>query len=340
MKIFKYEISKKQLLRSLKNAFFVLLGCFILELGTGVFIIPMNIVCGGLSGIAIILDNTIPGYQGFVDVTVAILTVAFMLVSLLFLGKKFTLSTVLATVFSPLFLSLVYRVEFFQTISSSLVNSYTQNGDLISYLLCVIFGGLLIGAGVAIAFMFGGSTGGLDVLTMLTKKYIKKSNVAFVTFVLDGAIIIASIIVFWKQDGTYVSTSLMNILCCLLSSLTVEMIYGNRSKNLICDIISEKATEINNFIQHDLSRGSTIILGKGGYTGKDRKIIRVIISSPEYNEFYTKIHEFDPDAFVSFSVAHHVAGYGFSFQEGDESLLEMIIRKKKERKEKTSLEQK
>ena len=326
MKVFNKEYSKKEVKTFLKNALFIIIGSFLVEFGTAVFIVPANICNGGMSGIAVILDNTIPGYQGYVDVTVIILTFFFLIISFLFVGIKFSLSTIICSIFSPLFLVIIYRVPAFHVISDSVLN---YGGD-IGPLLCALFGGLLVGSGLALSFSFGGSTGGIDVIIMLIKKYFKNASVSITSFALDGSIIFAYAIVLGTviKEPKYMVLTLINILSALVSALAVEIIYGSRSKNIVCEIVSLKTRAINNYIQKDLKRGSTLIPVKGGWNGKERTLIRVVISNNEYNEFYEKVKSIDPKAFVTFTVTRHVYGFGFRFQDNDLSILDKLKNRK------------
>src|SRR5574344_2138542 len=157
MKILNKEYSKATIITMLKKFLVVVFGSFLVAFGTGVFLVPVNICAGGLSGIAIIFDKLV--VSGYVDVTVTVLTWFLMILSLIFLGKKFTFNSLISSIFVPLFLVMVYRVPFFQDISKQLVSDF-QKGDLVSYLLCALFGGGIIGLGVAASFAVGGSTGG------------------------------------------------------------------------------------------------------------------------------------------------------------------------------------
>lgn len=332
MKILKKEYTKKDIFNISKKFFVILVANFLVAFGTGVFLVPVNICAGGLSGIAIIINQFSVlynwGIEGNVDIIVTILTWSLMGLSLLFLGKKFTFKTLASSIFCPLFLILVYRVEAFQQISKQLVVNFTEHGELVSYLLCAVFGGGIIGAGVALSFSVGASTGGTDILAFLISKLFKKASMAVITFCVDGSIILIYVICFWNSDpsSNYFALCLMNILCALITSLVVEYLYVLRNKNLICEIISDDYQKINNYVQNELGRGSTIITCKGGYQLQERNIIRVVISTDEYNDFYDELKILDPKCFVTFTMSKSVIGNGFEFQEGDEPLFKTIQR--------------
>ena len=326
MKIFKKEYSKRDIIDFVKKYSIIIFANFLVAFGTGVFIVPMGICAGGLSGIGVIIDgialNNNWQITGYVDLTIAILTWTLMIFSIIFLGKKFTLNTLLSSIFFPAFLSLVYRVPFFQQISAQLV----ANKNLVDYLLAALFGGGLVGAGVALSFSAGASTGGIDILAFLFKKMFPKLNMSHITFTIDALIIFSYMVAFWDNSANsdYFAKNLMNILCAIVSALFVEFVYVARSKNLLCEVVSDKWEEINRYIQDELERGSTTFEAKGGYKGTKKVVVRVVISMKEYNEFYDKIIKIDPNAFVTFTMTKSVIGNGFSFQEGDEPLITTV----------------
>ena len=160
-----------------KNLFQIIFGCICLAFGTAIFLTTLNIVAGGLSGIAIIIQFFI-GDKFFggqsIDIFVFVLTWALWILGLLLVGKKFAIKTLVASIVYPLALSLFLRVP-----------AFIQLADMIAYygmetkeaavpignlLICGIFGGVFIGLGVALNFSGGGSTGGVDVFIAILHK--------------------------------------------------------------------------------------------------------------------------------------------------------------------------
>lgn len=310
MKILNKEYSKQEILQILKKVLFIMIGNFVLAFGTGIFIVPMGICSGGLSGIAVIIDQKAPGYA---DIVITALTWGLMIFSFFFLGKQFTLKTLLSSIFYPLFIILFYRVPFFTDLAKQL----TTDAGLVEYLLASLFGGALVGTGVAICFSVGGSTGGLDIIACILYKYLKKIKLSYITFSLDASIILLSSVLFWKSDpaSSYFAYVLMNIACALTCSLMVEFIYISRNKNVICDVITDKWVELNDYVQNVLLRGTTIIEAKGGYKLEDRKIVRVVIDKDDYELFSEEILKIDPLAFVTYTITKSVIGNGFTRME-------------------------
>lgn len=300
----------------------------VLALSTVLFYDPFSIVAGGVSGIAIIFDYFTGGE--LLDVFVYAITISLIVVSFFTLGKKVTVRSLFSTLLYPILLTIVYRIpglnslgQYFVNIDGiNLVSQISEIGSLgyggvylVNYLICAIFGGLLCGFSVAIAFSVGGTTGGLDILVLILKKYIKKFNESFFTFLIDGTVIFVGIGVFTLKNGEnpyYLATSCFNILSALICAITIEVVYIMKSNDINCEIISSKWQELNDYFINTLERGTTIYDVKGGYKLEDRKLIKMIINKKEYEKVREKIEEVDPEAFVTFTPTKKVIGLGFT----------------------------
>lgn len=313
MKIFNRNFTKSEILLYIKRFVIIMFANFLLAFASGIFLVPLKIITGGVSGIGIIVEKYLPGT---VDLTVGILTWGLLVVGLLLLGRKFFLKTLLSSIFYPLFFILVMRVPFFADIGQSLAN----NADLTTYLVCALFGGALSGVACAMNFAMGGSTGGVDVISLAVNKFFPIVKVSGVAFVVDASIIVSGMIVFWeKGNSAYITQCLINILSALVFALMIELIYISRNKNIVVEIVSEKYLELNDFIQNKLDRGSTIYEAEGGYKSDKKKVIKTIIGKSEYYSFREDILRIDPHAFTTFTITQSVIGNGFShYKVGDE----------------------
>lgn len=283
--------------KSLKHIFLIVLGSVILAFGTGVLLVPFDIVTGGLSGVAIILDETF-GWN--VEIVVFILTWGFFFLGLIFLGKKFALKTLCSAIVYPSALSLCIYMQ------ANIRFLQLDGTNQVHLLLAAIFGGACVGAGCAITFTGGGSTGGFDIPAFILQKYLKiKCSVG--TFVLDALVIILALVVFQKLD-----LALIGILSAFICSLLIDKIFLGNSSNFVAMIVSSKWKEINNFIQTKTERGSTLIMAFGGYTLNEYRMIQITFYRNEYVDLLDKVYQIDPDAFISIMKAHAVNGLGFA----------------------------
>ena len=310
------KLTKKQRIKLLINMLFIFLGNVILAFGTVIFLTKLNVVAGGLSGIGIILQHHIAQYFGgqVIDIAVLILTWILWAIGFIFVSKEFALKTLASSIIYPLALSLFLRVPIFNTISESIcyygITEFTDGvpnlvpiGNL---LLCALFGGVFVGTGVALCFMGGGSTGGVDVLIALIAKYTPiRESVS--SFAIDGTIIILSMI-FIKDN---IVPSLCGILSAFVTALLIELVYIRSQTSYQVDIISDKWEEISKYAQDELERGATIIRAEGGYQGQERVILRIVFDTRQYRKIRLFIAQVDPKAFVTFTRTNAVYGEGF-----------------------------
>lgn len=310
------NLTKEAKLRFVNSIIFVILGNFLLAFGTATFLTKLNIVSGGLSGIGIILQYHFAQYFGgqVIDIAVLILTWLLWVVGFIFVGKEFALKTLASSIIYPLALALFLRVPVFINISEMVcyygIEEFTDGipnlvpiGNL---LLCGLFGGVFVGAGVAFCFMGGGSTGGVDVIIALAAKYtpVKES---VTSFLIDGLIIVLSMFLI---PGNIVP-SLCGILSAFVTALLIEFLYVGSQTSYQVDIISDKWEEISNFAQNELLRGATIIKVEGGYQGDPRVILRIVFDKRQYRKIRNFIAQVDPKAFVTFTQTNAVYGEGF-----------------------------
>lgn len=307
----------------IKHAIFIVLGSFALAFGTAIFLTPLNIVSGGLSGIGIILQHYIPNdFLGgqIVDVVTFVFTWILWVVGLFTLGKEFAFKTLASSIIYPLALALFLRAPIFMDLASA-VSHYGLTADQISaltsgqgveipianLLLNGIFGGVFVGTGVALCFRGGGSTGGFDVLIALANKYlgIKES---VVSIILDGLVVVCGMFFIPKN----VIPGLCGIISACVSAFAIEYFYNQRMTSLQADIISDKWEEISKFVQDVLGRGATVIDVKGGYKGDNRIILRVVFDKTQYKAMREFIGKIDPNAFMTFTQTFGVYGEGFN----------------------------
>lgn len=303
-------VSKARILLDLKHALYVLLGSFILAFADAAFLTPCNIVSGGVLSVGIIINYFVQASTG-VDVTSYIVLgvqVILWFIGLFTLGKRFSLQTLMASLAYPLFFLLLHNSHWNiadvigLTKALSLDANHVETADLI---VCGIFGGALAGAGVAVAYLGNGSTGGFDIISFIIAKYSEmKQDVS--GFIIDSSLVVIGMIC--MQD---IRMSLIGIIAALACAMAVQYIYVNSDTFVIVDIISDHYQEIQDYIHKEMNHATTVINTIGGYSGEERKMIRVIIYQIETTELRSKIAEIDKDAFVSFTQAKTINGEGF-----------------------------
>ena len=304
--------TKSEYLGILKNTAFVVLGTFVLSFGTGLFIIPFDLVTGGVSGIGIILNHALSSIPFLSSLTTeiyaSVINWILFFVGLIVLGKAFAMKTLVSTVVYPIALQL----------SSALVNSgvlggffnlksemYADYGQ-VAIILATVFGGAAIGAGCALTFLGGGSTGGVDIIALCLTKKIKSIKSSFLIFIIDATIVIMGMIAI----GDLV-VSLLGIVSALICAVAIDRMFLGESRAFIAQIVTDKYEQINQAVIEKLDRTTTVSDCIGGYSGKDKKMIMVTFGINQYADFLLLMSKCDEDAFVTVHRAHEINGEGW-----------------------------
>lgn len=276
------------------NVLVIITANFLLAFASAFFLIPMNIVNGGMTGLSLIFFSwfAIP-----VDITTAILAWSFFFIGLMILGKKFSAQTFLATILYPIFLFLLIRFVGQDWIGLSIEEETHR-------LLASVFGGSLVGLGIGMSFLVGGSTGGFDVVMLIGQRFFDwKASVS--SFIIDAVIIAIGMLTFGIITGLY------GVIATVLTSVMIELVFVGLSKVYLVTIVSSQHGLVNQFIIDKLSRGSTIYQAKGGYLQQIQTVIQVAIQRQEYFLLKQMIANIDPSAFVMITQARAILGLGF-----------------------------
>lgn len=295
---------KKQTKRFFIDLMLVTLGCFLVAAGSALFIEPAGLVVGGVTSISLLINSAIEPLVGFdcVDIIVWGVEIVFWLIGLLVLGKKFALNTLMATLLYPLFNTLLYR---FVVPYIGLDVLTSASGDIASMTLVAVFGGVFIGAGVAVSYYGNGSTGGVDVLISIIGKFTSiKESVA--SFLIDGSLVLVGIFVFGD-----VVKGLIGVLSAVICAIAIKFIYVEGHAHVVFDIISENMDPIKEYVEKTMEHATTIIDVTGGYTNTPRKMLRCVVYYRETEELKRVIAHNDPKAFVVITTANAIKGQGF-----------------------------
>ncbi len=299
------NIDKKHL-HEIRNVLLVIIGTVILAFSTAIFIVPFNLVTGGMSGLAIILNKVLP--FGFtIDFYITILTWSLFLIGLIFLGKNFALKTLISAIIYPIVFSL----------ASNLANPNVMGGffylkgsaySSIAVLVAAIFGAICVGAGCAITFIGGGSTGGTDIIAFIVCKVFKKLKSSVVIFVVDAAVVVAGMFII--ND---LVVSLLGVSSAFICALVVDYVFLGNSKAFVAQIVSDHYDEISSEIIKRLERTTTIVDVVGGYSGENKKMVIVTFTIDQYSEIINILGIVDKNAFVTISRAHEINGEGWTY---------------------------
>lgn len=272
------------------NVVAVLIGNFLLAASVAYFVLPYDILSGGVAGIAVITRELF----GFRDTLVIdICVIATFVLGAVVLGRDFTIKTALSTIVYPIFLELLVR--------------FPINFEIDKLLSCA-FGGAIAGIGIGIVFRHDASTGGTDVPCIIISKYTGM-EISTVVMIFDTIICGAGLVAYGLEDVLY------GIVYIFLSSYAINRVMVPKTNEAIAlYIISEKVQEICDYIHVDLFRGTTLLSAVGGYTNVNRNVILTVVSKNQYVSLSKFIEEKDPFAFVIVSDAKEIKGEGFTYE--------------------------
>lgn len=273
-----------------KEFLLVIVGNLLVALGVGVFIIPNNILSGGLAGVAIALY---PIFHIEPQLMITILTVGFFIFGGLVLGKNFAIKTLVSAITYPIFINLMAEV-----MEGVLI---TENAILAS-----IYGGVIVGVGIGLVFRTGASTGGMDIPPLVIHKY---TNIPLATLVM----ITDALTVLLGVATHSIEAALIGILSVWASGYVIDktLTFGGESTKSIM-IISDFHEVLLEKIHTELDRGATLINAVGGFSGDHRMIILVVIMNTQYPLLNKIVMNTDPNAFMIATDAMEVKGNGFT----------------------------
>ena len=221
------------------------------------------------------------------------------------MGKAFAAKTLVSTIVYP-----VAIAAFSQLVSPDVLGGFFQlsNGQYseIAVILAVLFGPIITGTGCAIAFLGGGSTGGIDVIAFILCKIFKKWRTSYVLFCISATTIILGAFVFKN-----LILALLGIMVAFIESFVIDKVFLGGEKAFIAHIYSKNSDEINKQVIEVLQRTTTIVAVKGGYTGKESTMLTVSFTMNQYADLMNIINKADKDAFVTIQQAHQINGEGW-----------------------------
>ena len=307
----KYSIKKV-----LRQAGMVFLSAFVLAFAVELFIANFGIVSGGVTGIAIVLEELCKNYVDAngdrildAEFWITSLTWIFFFLGLIFVGKQFAMKTLLFTIFYPCCIYLVESFlkwdifgDYFTCISDPTYIYYN-----IGLILAAIVGGALVGLAIAISFMAGSSTGGVDIISIAVCKLFPKIKISRITLLIDATIVVFGMFVIQKFV-----ISLLGIISAAVTSFVIDKVFLGGSRAFIAQIVSDKHEDIRNAIRDEMDRTSTIFDCIGGYSGENKRMVMVSFTMSQYAQLMNIIEHIDDRAFVTVHRAHEINGLGFS----------------------------
>ena len=279
------------MMNRIRKILMIELGTFLFAFAIGMFILPGNILSGGVAGITNLISGFVPIQN---DILVAIINTLLFLIGSIFLGKEFFMNTLIYSATYPFILLLI-----------------TRNLPIVEIdpLLAAVYGGIIGGIGVGIMFRNGGSSGGTDAIALILEKYfhVKASTTIMI---MDALTVLAGLYIYGLNS---VLIGLISVfLLTFALERTMNIYTGIEAKKF--EIISDKYEKIADEIHNVVERGTTIFDVTGGYTGDRKKMLVVVASDDQYEAVKSIIDRNDPNAFVVISETKEINGEGFTYE--------------------------
>lgn len=277
------------------NFLMIILGNVLLAIAVCCFVLPNEILTGGVAGMAVALKPLIPISSVLM---INILTIGLFVVGAFTLGKDFAMKTILSSLLYPTLVSILTYI----------INHVGAGEFIMDPLLASIYAGVFMGAGLGIVFRTGASTGGMDIPALIMTKYLHIPSGTSVAIV-DGLTVLLGI----YNYGLV--AALVGLISVFVGSKTInKVIKINSEPALEVQIISNANDEIKDYILNEFDRGATILEARGGYTNEPRPVLMCIISRKQYGRLQQMIHKYDPKAFFIVKDVDQVNGEGWHSQ--------------------------
>ena len=272
---------------NIKNWSLLFLGNFTLVLGVVTFILPNDVLSGGVAGVAVALSPLVNIEPKYLINIILLVTFVF---GFIFLGKDFALKTIMSTILYPIYMAILSNFNIAIDVDP---------------LMASLFGGLVTGVGLGITFRTGASTGGMDIPPLILQK-LTGVKLAVWMVIIDALTVLLGL----RSYGiNAVLTGLISVFAATFAVDKMQLIRGDGAKQVM--IITMKKLEVLQYIHENLDRGSTLIPATGGFTGESRDMIMTILEREQYVQLETAVKEMDEDAFLIVSDVTEVHGKGF-----------------------------
>ncbi len=266
----------------------IIIGALISSLGINLFLSKAKLLSGGITGIALTIQylSDIPS-----GISILILNIPLFFISFKYLKKKFTIYTAIGMI--------SYSTAL---IITKPLSHLVEVNDILLY---CIYGGVLTGIGSGLIFYRNGSTGGIDILTMVIRQKYSNLEIGKVNFTFNLIIVALAALIFGLPQALYTLISMF-----ISGTMLDKILNGFTSKKLLL-ILTDKEDDIINYVISDLHRGVTSIMAEGEYTRSQKKLLYIAVTTSQMINLKTKILKIDPRAFITIIDVSEVKGKGF-----------------------------
>jgi len=276
----------------LRNVALIILGSLIFSIGLNYFAIPSKLAEGGFTGITLLLYYLFGWSPGIV---LWILNIPLLFIGYKVFGKQTFIYTIIGINAVSIMLEITKKWNF------------VPPKDI---LLCSLYTGVLAGIGLGLIFRVGGTTGGVDIIARLANKYWGWS-IGRTMFTFDFAVIIASVFLIGLNMAMY------TLVAVFVGARVVDFVVEGLSTAKAATIISNDPQTLAKAITKQMNRGVTLLKGRGGYTGREKEVVYVVVPPNQMSKLKHIVNQTDPYAFIVVHDTREVMGEGFTYVKPD-----------------------
>lgn len=273
----------------IKSVVLVVLGAVIYSVGTQYFVVPTQIAPGGAVGIALMINHLTALPIGTLTL---LINLPLLVLAWFYLSRQFTVRTAIATVLVTIILDFIV---------TPICPQYA--GDR---LLSSVYGGIVVGVGMAFIFLAGFTTGGTDIAGYLLQKKFPHYSIGHALMIIEGIILVMSIFVFQDVDA-----GLFGLISVYVQTKVIDMILYGSDAGSQAIIVTKHPQEIADRVIQELERTATILPAKGAYSGNPIDVVLCTVRKSEFVRLKRIISQCDPSAFVMANETSEVLGLGF-----------------------------
>ena len=285
----KIKITKHDVFEYLMITF----GAFLVAAGDYIFKFPNNFSSGGISGLSVVIHYIFP--QIPTATYTLLFNIVLLIIGFIFLGKQFGFKTIYCTLCFSIFLELFELIFPLTKVSIPLTEDK---------LLELMFSVIIPSIGIAIAFKYGGSTGGTDIPAMIVRKKTN-ADISISLFIVDAIITCTTFFVIDIKTGLY------SVFGLVIKSFVVQTATNLMGKKKGLLIITAKPEMVSEYITQKIHRSATIWSAQGSYTHEERTVLFAVMNSYQAAQVKEYVHNIDERAFVTILSSSEIYGKGF-----------------------------
>lgn len=263
----------------------ITIGAVLMGVGLEIFLVPNNVIDGGITGISIMLSY-LTGWK--LGIFIFLLNTPFVFIGYKQIGKTFALSTLYGILILSVTTYLLHPVP-----------AFTQD-----ILLASVFGGFILGIGVGMVIRYGGSLDGTEILAILFNNKLPFSVGEIIMFLNLFILGSAGFVFSWDR-------AMYSLIAYFVASKTIDTTITGLDESKSAWIISENSQLIGDAIMNRLGRGVTYMIGEGAYSGDDKKVIFCVINRLEEAKLKDIVADYDENAFLAVADIAEVRGGRF-----------------------------